>query len=98
MGVWTSVLAPTAIEFDRTWGNKLSVAANAVMIGFIFSFFGFQLALHGLGIGNDTLVRHWWVAALLLLPTLAAYILTVRWAGRVVIVRRERMLELIDPA
>jgi hypothetical protein len=96
MGVWTSVLAPTAIEFDRTLGNKLSLAANTVMVGFIVSFFGFLLALHALGIGSDVLVRRWWVAPLLLLPALAAYALTVRWAGRVMAARRERMLERID--
>jgi hypothetical protein len=98
IGVWTSVLAPTAIEFDRTWGNKLSLAANAVMVASIFCFFGFLLALHALGIGNDALVRHWWVASLLVLLTLAAYSLTIRVAGRVMTDRRERMLELIDPS
>jgi hypothetical protein len=96
MGVWTSVLAPTAIEFDRTWGNKLSLAANAVMVVSIFSFFGFLLAVRALGIHNDVLVRHWWVVPLLLLPTLAAYTLSVHLCGRLM-TARERMIELIDP-
>jgi hypothetical protein len=97
IGVWTSVLAPTAIEFDRVWGNKLSVAANAVMVGSIFAFCGFPLALHLFGIGAGELVHRWWVVPLLVLPALAAYTLSVSLAGRVMTARRERMLELIDP-
>jgi hypothetical protein len=97
MGVWTSILAPTAIEFDRTWGNKLSLAANAVMVVSIFSIFGFRLAVLALGIHTDVLVRYWWVAPLLILPTLAAYTLSVHLCGRLMTARRERMIELIDP-
>ncbi len=98
MGVWTSVLAPTAIEFDRTWGNKLSGPANAVMVFYIVVFCSFVALMPGLGIDNAALVRHWWVAPLLLVPAVAAYALTVRIGGRVMAARRERMLELIDPA
>lgn len=97
IGVWTSVLAPTAIEFDRTWGNKLSLAANAAMAGSIVAFFAVVLTLHGLGLGGEALVRYWWVTWSLVPPAVVAYGLSLRWAGRAMTTRRERMLESIDP-
>jgi hypothetical protein len=97
LGIWTSVLAPTAVEFDRTWGNKLSLPANAVLVAGILSFFGLVGAIRGLRIDDDALVRHWWVTAALIPPTSLGYLLTVHVAGRIMMARRERMLETIDP-
>jgi hypothetical protein len=96
VGIWTSILAPTSIEFDRTLGNKLSLAANAVMVGSIVAFFGFQILMVQLHVNDEAVVRHWWVMVASVPLAAVAYLITIGLAGRVMGARRERMLEAID--
>jgi hypothetical protein len=96
LGAWTSLLAPTPIEFDRTWGNKLSFAANAVMVAGIFAFFGPAAILRLLHVDDATLVAHWWVGVIVVCAAAACLLLTLRAGGVVLERRREKMLALID--
>ncbi len=96
LGAWTSLLAPTPIEFDRTWGNKLSFPANAVMVFGILSFCGLLGILHLLGIDDPVLVAYWWIGPVASIVTAGALALSLVVGGGVFERRREKMLALID--
>lgn len=97
-GLWTSVCAPTASEFDRTWGNKLSLAANAVLVSSIAAFFLVLLVLMRLRVTDTMLVAHWWVTVLAVLVVAGAYGASLVAAGRLIGRRREHMLGAIEGA
>jgi hypothetical protein len=93
-GLWTTLLAPRAIPFDMTFGNKLSPAANLLFVLVMVVFFGLPLALSALG--ADAVLRAWWVAPFFLAAAAAFYVTTLRAGARVLVNRRERMLAVIE--
>jgi hypothetical protein len=95
LGLWTSLLAPRPIEFNLQFGNKLSLAANVVMMGCFFgTFFLLPTGLYALG--ANTVMRYWWVAPLIMFTTIGSYLLSLRTGGLVLAARRERILFLLE--
>ena len=93
-GLWTTLLAPRAIPFDMTFGNKLSPAANLLFVLVMVVFFGLPLALSA--VGTDAVLRAWWVAPFFLGAAVMFYLKTLRAGARVLVNRRERMLAVIE--
>ena len=93
-GLWTSLVAPRAIPFDMTFGNRLSLAANLLFILVMVVFFGLPLGLTALG--TDAVLRAWWVAPFFLGGAVVVYVMTLRAGARVLVNRRERMLAAIE--
>jgi hypothetical protein len=96
-GVWTSILSPVKMPFDRTLGNRLSTAANAVVVLGVAAMFPFLVVVRVFRIDNDALAHHWWIGGLLLLPAVSAYVGSVYLGAGMMYARRERMLEVFDP-
>jgi hypothetical protein len=94
LGIWTSIVAPRAIPFDMTFGNRLSPAANLLFIAAMVVFFGLPLALRGAGIGS--VLRAWWVAPPFLVAAAVSHVATINSGARVLVARRERMLAAIE--
>jgi hypothetical protein len=94
LGLWATLLAPRPIPFDTMFGNKLSLAANLLLVGTIATFFGLSAALTA--VGADAALRAWWVAPLCLVGAAAFHALTVRAGARVLVTHRERMLAIIE--
>jgi hypothetical protein len=96
VGLWISILSPSPIKFDAGWGsgNRLSFAANTLMVAVICVICMGPFALHTLG--EDTLIRHWWVVPMLAFAAAAFFVLTIRLGALVFVSRRERMLSAID--
>jgi hypothetical protein len=94
LGLWTSLLAPRAIEFNATWGNKLSLGANALMAGGIFMTFGL-ISLFG-SLGLNVVLAYWWMAPLAALVAAGFYLFTMKKGTAVFCARRERMLSSIE--
>lgn len=95
LGLWTSLLSPRPIEFNLQFGNKLSLAANVVMMGcFVGSFMLLPTGLRALG--ASTVMRYWWVAPLILFATIGSYLLSLRAGALVFAARRERILSLLE--
>jgi hypothetical protein len=92
--IWISLLAPRAVPFKAGFGNRLSLAANVLMIGSILFFFFMPAALDF--IGMQAVLDRWWVAPVLLSVTAAFYIGTLRTGSAVFSSRRERMLSTIE--
>jgi hypothetical protein len=93
-GLWTTLLAPRAIPFDMTFGNKLSPAANLLFVLVMLVFFGLPLALTGLG--ADAVLQAWWIAPFFLGAAVLFYVMTLQAGARVLVTRRERILAAIE--
>ncbi len=94
LGIWTSMLAPRAIEFKATFGNKLSLAANALMMGNMFVMFGLMGLFQHLGV--KSVLAYWWLLPLAATVAAAFYLVTLRAGAAVFVARRERMLSMIE--
>jgi hypothetical protein len=95
LGLWTSLLAPRPVEFNLTFGNKFSLAANIAGIGcFLVFFAGLPQGLRALG--ANTVMRYWWVAPLIMFATIGFYLLSLWGGAGVFAARRERMLSLLE--
>jgi hypothetical protein len=94
LALWSSILAPRAIPFDLTFGNKLSPAANLVFVAAMVVFFGLTLGLRALGV--EAVLGHWWVAPLFLALSAALHVLTVNAGSKVFVTGREQMLATIE--
>lgn len=94
LGLWTSLLAPRAIDFNATWGNKLSLAANVLMMGSMFLTFGLMGLFEHLG--TRTVLAHWWIPPVAAVLAAVFYAATLQTAAVVFCARRERMLSMIE--
>ncbi len=94
LGLWTSLLAPQAMEFKVKFGAKQPLATTALMMSGMGVMFGLVAGLPALG--SKVVLGHWWVAPLILLAALGFYLLTLRGGARVFGSRRERMLSMIE--
>ncbi len=95
LGLWTSLLSPRPIEFNLQFGNKLSLAANIVMMGcFLGSFMLLPMGLRALG--ESKVLSYWWVAPLIMFVTIGSYLLSLRAGALVFSARRERILSLLE--
>ncbi|MBN2242515.1 MAG: hypothetical protein JW793_07480 [Acidobacteria bacterium] len=94
LGTWCSLLAPRAVPFKATFGNKLSFAANALMTGSILVLFFLPQLLDSIGV--RTILDFWWIAPALLPGAAVLYMGTLRAGAAVFTSRRERMLAAIE--
>jgi hypothetical protein len=94
LGLWTSLLAPQAMEFKVRFGMKQPFASTALMMGVMVVMFGLVAGLPALG--PKVVLGHWWVAPLILLAACGFYLLTLRAGAREFGRRRERMLSMIE--
>jgi len=94
-GIWTSLLAPRAIEFKAILGNKLSIWANLLTI--VCVLFGYLILPKVLeNVGMEPLLEHWWVVPLILFATMIFYIATLFVGAVVFSSRREIILSTIE--
>ncbi len=93
-GLWISMLAPRAIPFNTTFGNKLSFGANTLMILAICILFFLPNVLDY--IGAETVLTYWWLGLILLTATIAFYSGTMHFGALYFSSHRERMLSTIE--
>jgi len=94
IGLWTSIVAPRAIPFNATFGNKLSAPANMLFVAVMVAFFGLPWLAAQAGLA--AVMRAWWILPCFLGVALVFYLTMLRWAGASVARRRERMLESLE--
>jgi hypothetical protein len=94
LAIWTSLLAPTPIPLDLVFGNRLSVAANVLMVGSIVAFFGFSVLLNRVGIHR--VMDRWWMAVPLFVAAVVLFTVTLRVGARVLVSRREEILAELE--
>jgi hypothetical protein len=94
LGIWTSVMAPRALDFYQVFGNKLSVAANVVMIAGIIIMLGVPQILSAT-VGVARAIQFWWIAPLLAMGAIVFYVVSLRLGARAFAARKESMLALI---
>jgi hypothetical protein len=94
LGLWTSLLAPQAMEFKVRFGMKQPFASTALMMTEMVVMFALVAGLPALG--PKVVLGHWWVAPLILLATLVFHLFTLSAGARVFSARRERMLSMIE--
>ena len=94
IGLWTSIVAPRAIPFNATFGNKLSAPANMLFVAVMVAFFGLPWLAAQAGLA--AVMRAWWILPCFLGVALVFYLAMLRWAGASVARRRERMLESLE--
>jgi hypothetical protein len=94
LGLWTTLLAPRAIPFGPALGNKLSPAANLLMIVSWILLFGPMIGLRQ--VDESRVLSAWWVAPVFLAVGAGAYLTTIRVGARLFVSRRERMIECLE--
>ena len=94
LGLWTTLLAPRTIPFGVAFGNKLSLAANLLMLVAMGILFGLPWALTRAGF--ETVVGAWWVTALLLAGAALFFLATLKAGAAVFAARRERIIALVE--
>jgi len=94
LGLWLSLLSPRAIPFKTTFGNKLSLGANILMILSICIVIYFPIVLDY--IGMEIILANWWIGLVLIPITFAFYVLTLHTGARYFSSHREKMLSTIE--
>jgi hypothetical protein len=97
LGLWTSVLAPKAANFDSMWNNRLSVGANAVMIGGVIVPYVIAIALAE-SLDPVVMWRFWWLALLAPALSIGFYIFSLRAIEPVLNSHREQLINQIAGA
>jgi hypothetical protein len=94
LSIWIAVLWPRPARFSVTFGNRLSAAGGIALCGGVCALFGLPLCLHAIGAG--VVLRYWMAWPILMLVSIAWYVLAQTLAARVFVRRRERMLGIIE--
>ncbi|QQS45738.1 MAG: hypothetical protein IPM66_17645 [Acidobacteriota bacterium] len=97
LGIWTSLLSPKNADFDAIWNNRLSFGGNVVVIGGILIPFWAMMAFMD-RIGEDALLRFWWMPSIPLLLCLGFFGLTMIIIDAPLTGRREKLVNLIAGA
>ena len=95
LAIWTSLLGPRATNFETTFGNQLSLAANVLLIG------GVLVAVFGVAAldnpaGPTTVLNHWWVSIPAAALAIVFYVYSLRRGAVVFVTRRERLLNTLE--
>lgn len=93
LGLWTTVLSPSRIPFDATFGNRLSPAANALLIVAMALFFGLPMTLTRFS--EAQVLAFWWVVPLAVVAAALSYAFTLRHGASVLAARREQILDAL---
>ncbi len=95
LGLWTSILAPRAADFNNVMGNKMSLPANLLTFSALGSVFAAMALLH------DPLVviaRYWWAMPLVAAGCGGFYWISLHAMTRSMEVRRELLVQAIAGA
>jgi hypothetical protein len=95
LSLWTSLLAPRPTNFETTFGNQLSLAANVLLIG------GVLLGVFGVialdkAVGPAAVLSYWWVSIPAAALAVAFYLFSLRRGAAVFVSRRERLLNALE--
>jgi hypothetical protein len=93
LGLWSSVLLPARADYTTRRRQSPGGGQGVMFLFFILSFGAF--AVRSL-VFRGPLVRYWWAPLTLLAASMALLELAVRTATRFLVVRRERMLGVIE--
>jgi hypothetical protein len=95
LGVWVTLYNPRKGNYNSHFGNDLSLGGNILLIGgMLISMSLPQLLFHL----QPALVspESWWMFLPLPLLALAFYLVTLKSAGPVFVIRRERLLAVVE--
>jgi hypothetical protein len=95
LGLWATLFGPRRCDFYSTFGNDLSAAGNAVVIG------GILVVMIGPQVLANTWPAalapdKWWMAIPVVLLAAAFYFSSLERAGRMLLARREKLLALVE--
>jgi hypothetical protein len=95
VALWVTLLAPRRGNYNASFGNDLSFAANVVVIGSILILIFGSRALakaspHAIG------PESWWLAIPLLAVAVAFYFASLRRAEHTFVARREQLLAIME--
>lgn len=93
LGLWSSLLGPRSLPTKATFGKRLSLAGNVVMMAGIY---WMMFIPHVTVRFGASLMRHWWMMPLYATAGCAFFAATVAAGGPLLVRRRERMLSQID--
>ncbi|MEJ2110300.1 MAG: hypothetical protein P8Z37_10385 [Acidobacteriota bacterium] len=94
LGLWVSLVSPRAIPFKATFGNRLSLGANVLMIlGIFIAIYPANVLVH---LGMESFLEHWWIGPGILAAGVGFHIVTLSAGARYFSNRRERMLSTIE--
>ena len=95
LSIWTSLLAPRPTNFETTFGNQLSLAANVLLIGGLLGCI-FGVVVLDRNVGPATVLNHWWISIPAAVAAIAFYLYSVRRGAAVFVSRRERLLNTLE--
>jgi cobalamin synthase len=95
VALWVTLLAPRRGDYNASFGNDLSFAANVVVIGGIMSLLFVPRGLakvwpDAVGPGS------WWMVIPLIILAVAFYFMSLRRAEQSFVTRRERLLGIFE--
>lgn len=93
-GMWVSILAPSRMPLTMTFGNRLSLPANAVMIACLAVFFGLPIYLRKIDI--ERLLGLWFLWAAYPVLGAALYLFTWKAGARALAARAEKLISGMD--
>ncbi len=93
LALWVSLLSPRAVPFKITFGNRMSLGANMLMILAVACINLPAVFDH---VGMPALLDRWWVAPMAMVPAGAFYAATLHAGAAFLSGRRERMLAVIE--
>ncbi|HXM41218.1 MAG TPA: hypothetical protein VN924_08195 [Bryobacteraceae bacterium] len=95
LAIWTSLLAARPTNFETTFGNQLSLAANVLLIGGLLTCVFGVVALDKMA-GPAAVLRWWWVPIPAAALAIAFYLYSLRRGAIVFVSRRERLLNTLE--
>ncbi len=95
ISLWVTLLAPRKGNYDASFGNDLSFAANVVVMGAMFALLFGPRAIAGIwphAVGPED----WWKVFPLILIAVFFYFGSLKRAETMFLVRREALLALME--
>jgi hypothetical protein len=95
LGLWATLFGPRCCDYYSNFGNDLSAAGNAVVIG------GIMVVLLGPQLLANTWPAalapdKWWMAIPMVLLAAAFYSASLQRAGAMLFARREKLLAIVE--
>ena len=95
LAIWTSLLSPRRTNFETTFGNQLSLAANVLLIGGVLAAIFGSMALSK-SVSQDAVLNDWWIAILFAVLAVLFYLYSLRRGAEVFVSRREVLLNTLE--
>lgn len=97
LNLWSSLLGPRPVPLKVTFGNRLSLVGNAVMmVGIVWLVSWMNMGGYFAVRFGPMLMQHWWLVPVFAAAALVFFLATVVAGSAVLVRRRERMLYQID--